>query len=117
MNADIIFKCLRDPRYRPDPELVEEGYFLLVETVERSRSDETPSIIDLTLPQSPLILYWQGGEMRNNAHYQENQHYLKSPHNTLLKKRKKFQKSTPRPLLFHHNRRRQQFLARDGAAR
>jgi transposase len=52
MNANMIFKWLRDPRYAPDPEMAVESLaddtpcFLPVEIVDRPRNDDTASTID-----------------------------------------------------------------------
>jgi len=47
MNANMIFKWLRDPRYAPDPEMIEDvaadtPCFLPVEIVDRAEND-TPA--------------------------------------------------------------------------
>jgi len=46
MNANMIFKWLRDPRYAPDPEIVEDQAveppcFLPVEIVDQPRNEDT----------------------------------------------------------------------------
>jgi transposase len=48
MNANLIFKWLRDPRYTPDdvpavePSATDAAGFLPVETVDRPGNDDTP---------------------------------------------------------------------------
>ncbi len=63
MNANMIFKWLRDPRYAPDPEAVEElgddaPHFLPVEIVDQPRNDDTIPTPDSTLSslQGPFWL-------------------------------------------------------------
>jgi transposase len=51
MNANIIFKWLRDPRYAPDdvpavePSAADAAGFLPVKIVDRPRNDDTPPAI------------------------------------------------------------------------
>lgn len=66
MNANMIFKWLRDPRYAPDPEVVEdlaaqEPCFLPVEIVDRPRNDDTASTIEPTPAQSAIEIDFAGG--------------------------------------------------------
>jgi len=66
MNANMIFKWLRDPRYAPDPETVkdsaaEEPCFLPVEIVDRPRNDDTASTIDPKPAQSAIEIDIAGG--------------------------------------------------------
>jgi transposase len=66
MNANMIFKWLRDPRYAPGPEAAqdlatEEACFLPVEIVDRSRSEETASTITPTRVQSAIEIDIAGG--------------------------------------------------------
>ena len=57
MNANMIFKWLRDPRYAPDPEAVEElgddtPCFLPVEIVDRPRTEDS-LILEVNRRQHP----------------------------------------------------------------
>lgn len=46
MNANLIFKWLRDPRFAPEPEVIPEAEpcFLPVEIVEHVSVDEKPAV-------------------------------------------------------------------------
>tara|TARA_R110002072_G_scaffold21616_6_gene76398 strand:- start:3692 stop:4072 length:381 start_codon:yes stop_codon:yes gene_type:complete len=67
MNANMIFKWLRDPRYAPDPEMTVDDVsadppcFLPVEIVDRPRSDDAPSTIDAVPAQSAIEIDIAGG--------------------------------------------------------
>jgi len=67
MNANIIFKWLRDPRYAPDPEMAVDDVsadtpcFLPVEIADCPRVDDTPSIIDPVPTQSAIEIDITGG--------------------------------------------------------
>ena len=66
MNANMIFKWLRDPRYAPDPNSVEDlgddaPCFLPVEIVDRPRNDEPASISDPVPVQNAIEIDIAGG--------------------------------------------------------
>lgn len=67
MNANMIFKWLRDPRYAPDPEMAVDDVsadapcFLPVEIVDRPRGDDTPWMIDAVPTQSAIEIDIAGG--------------------------------------------------------
>ncbi len=66
MNANMIFKWLRDPRYAPDPEAVEElavetPFFLPVEIVDRPLQENTSSTSDPMPAQSAIEIDIAGG--------------------------------------------------------
>lgn len=66
MNANMIFRWLRDPRYAPDPETVEDltadtSCFLPVEIIDQPRNDETASTIDPKPTQSAIEIDIAGG--------------------------------------------------------
>lgn len=66
MNANMIFKWLRDPRYAPDPEAVEDlvddtPCFLPVEIVDRAQKDDPTSTPDPKLTQSAIEIDIVGG--------------------------------------------------------
>ena len=66
MNASMIFKWLRDPRYAPDPNSVEDlgddaPCFLPVEIVDRPRNDEPASISDTVPVQNAIEIDIAGG--------------------------------------------------------
>ena len=66
MNANMIFKWLRDPRYAPDPETVEglaagEPCFLPVEIVDRPLKDDTSPTPDPMPAQSAIEIDIAGG--------------------------------------------------------
>lgn len=75
MNANMIFKWLRDPRYAADPETVEglttdTPCFLPVEIVDQPRSEDTPSTPDPMPAQSAIEIDIAGGHrMRINGAY------------------------------------------------
>ncbi len=75
MNANMIFKWLRDPRYAPDPEVVEglaaeTSCFLPVEIVGQPRNDETAPTPDPIPGQSAIEIDIAGGHrMRINGAY------------------------------------------------
>ena len=66
MNANMIFKWLRDPRYAPESEEVEDlavetPCFLPVEIVDQPRNDDTASAIDPKAAQSAIEIDIAGG--------------------------------------------------------
>jgi len=66
MNANMIFDWLRDPRYAPDPETVEDlvvetPCFLPVEIVERPLEDDTSSTPDPKPAQCAIEIDIAGG--------------------------------------------------------
>jgi transposase len=66
MNANMIFKWLRDPRYAPDPNLAEDlgddaPCFLAVEIVDRPWNDEPASISDPVPVQNAIEIDIAGG--------------------------------------------------------
>ena len=75
MNANMIFKWLRDPRYVSDHEAVEglaadTPCFLPVEIVDLPRGEDTPSTSDRMPEQSTIEIDIAGGHrMRTNGAY------------------------------------------------
>jgi transposase len=66
MNANMIFKWLRDPRYAPDPNVAEDlgddaPCFLAVEIVDRPWNDEPASISDPVPVQNAIEIDIAGG--------------------------------------------------------
>jgi len=66
MNTNLIHKWLRDPKYAPDLEIVEEQaaetpYFLPVEIVDRPRNEDTSPLPDAKLEQSTIEIDIAGG--------------------------------------------------------
>jgi|TARA_R110002126_G_scaffold74110_1_gene184828 transposase len=66
MNANMIFKWLRDPRYAPDPNAVEglgddAQCFLPVEIVDPPRNDELASTSDPVPVQNAIEVDIAGG--------------------------------------------------------
>jgi len=66
MNANMIFKWLRDPRYAPDPEGVEElateaPCFLPVEIIDRPQRDTPAPTPEPTSVQSAIEIDIAGG--------------------------------------------------------
>ena len=66
MNANMIFKWLRDHRYAPDPETVEDltadtSCFLPVEIIDQPRNDETASTPDAKPVHSTIEIDIAGG--------------------------------------------------------
>lgn len=66
MNANMIFKWLRDPRYAPDPDSVEDlgddaPCFLPVEIVDRPRNEEPASTSDPVPVQNVIEINIAGG--------------------------------------------------------
>lgn len=66
MNANMIFKWLRDPRYAPDPNVAEDlgddvPCFLPVEIVDRPRNDEPASISAPVPVQNAIEIDIAGG--------------------------------------------------------
>ena len=69
------FKWLRDPRYAPDPEPVEdlateEACFLPVEIIDQARNDDVPSTADLIPTQNAIeVDIAVGHRLRINGAY------------------------------------------------
>jgi transposase len=67
MNANMIFKWLRDPRYAPDPDAVEEEAvdetpcFLPVEIVGRSQTKDSVPTADAMPAQNAIDIDIAGG--------------------------------------------------------
>ena len=66
MNANMIFKWLRDPRYAPDPEAVEDlgddaSCFLPVEIVDRPRNEDTAPAPNAKSAHSAIEIDTAGG--------------------------------------------------------
>ena len=66
MNANMIFKWLRDPRYAPDPETVEVAAaetpcFLPVEIVDGPRTEDTAPTPDAKPAHSAIEIDIAGG--------------------------------------------------------
>jgi len=67
MNANMIFKWLRDPRYAPDPDAVEEQVaeetpcFLPVEIVDRPQTKDTVPTADAASVQNAIEINISGG--------------------------------------------------------
>src|SRR5690554_4822384 len=66
MNANMVFKWLRDPRYAPDLEAVEDlgddaPRFLPVEIVDRPRNDDRVSTPDARPTHSAIEIDIAGG--------------------------------------------------------
>ena len=67
MNANMIFKWLRDPRYAPDPKVAIEGLavdtscFLPIEIVDQPLSEETALATDPIPTQSTIEIDIAGG--------------------------------------------------------
>lgn len=67
MNANMIFKWLRDPRYAPDPDAVEEEAvdetpcFLPVEIVGRSQTKDSVPTADAMPAQNAIEIDIAGG--------------------------------------------------------
>jgi transposase len=66
MNANMIFKWLRDPRYAPDPDAVEDltadtPCFLPVEIIDRPRNDDPVPTPDPKSAQSAIEIDIAGG--------------------------------------------------------
>ena len=66
MNANMIFKWLRDPRYAPDPDAVEAlgddaPCFLPVEIVDRPRNEDTIQTPDATPARGAIEIDIAGG--------------------------------------------------------
>jgi transposase len=67
MNANMIFKWLRDPRYAPDPEMAVEDLaadtscFLPVEIVDRPQNEERASATDPVSVHNAIEIDIAGG--------------------------------------------------------
>lgn len=66
MNPNMVFKWLRDPRYAPEREAVEdqaadEPCFLPVEIVDRPRNEDSPSSYDPKSAQGAIEIDIAGG--------------------------------------------------------
>lgn len=72
LNANVIFKWLRDPRFTPDPDAgpTEDFRFLPVEIVEPSGRDDARAPVDAGDPASTIEIELVGGHrMRINGGY------------------------------------------------
>ncbi len=72
LNANVIFKWLRDPRFAPDPgaALAAESCFLPVEIVEGVQSESGPSVADARDPDGTIeIDVASGHRMRISGRY------------------------------------------------
>ncbi len=66
MNTNLIHKWLRDPKFAPDPEIVEEQVaatpcFLPVEIVDRPQTKDTAPTTDAKSAQSTIEIDIAGG--------------------------------------------------------
>ncbi|KIN63889.1 putative transposase number 1 for insertion sequence isrm28 [Sulfitobacter noctilucicola] len=66
MNTNLIHKLLRDPKFAPDPEIIEGEVaetpcFLPVEIVDRTPAKDTASTTDTKPPQSAIEIDIAGG--------------------------------------------------------
>lgn len=66
MNTNLIHKWLRDPKFAPDPEIIEEEVaetpsFLPVEIVDRTPAQEAASTTDTKPAQSAIEIDIAGG--------------------------------------------------------
>ncbi|WP_120633582.1 transposase [Ruegeria sp. EL01] len=66
MNANLIHKWLRDPKFAPDPEVIEDEVaetpcFLPVEIVDRPQTKDTAPTTDATPAQSSIEIDIAGG--------------------------------------------------------
>ncbi len=66
MNANMIFKWLRDPRYAPDPDAVEEltvetPCFLPVEIIDHTPKDDPAPTLESQSAQSAIEIDIAGG--------------------------------------------------------
>ena len=67
MNANMIFKWLRDPRYAPDPEMAvddvsaDASCFLPVEVIDRPQLDDALLSVDAVPAQSAIEIDIAGG--------------------------------------------------------
>ncbi len=72
LNANVIFKWLRDPRFAPDPDAAStaEPCFLPVEIVERPVYEDAPSPGDAREPGGTIEIDVAGGHrMRISGRY------------------------------------------------
>ncbi len=72
LNANVIFKWLRDPRFAPDPgaTLAADPCFLAVEIVEGVQSERGPSADDVREPRGLIEIDVAGGHrMRISGRY------------------------------------------------
>lgn len=72
LNANVIFKWLRDPRFKPDPDAgpTEDFRFLPVEIVEPSTPDDARAPVDAGDPAGTIEIELVGGHrMRINGGY------------------------------------------------
>jgi transposase len=72
LNANVVFKWLRDPRFAPDPgaALAADRCFLPVEIVEDVQSESGPSAADVRDPGSLIEIDVAGGHrMRISGRY------------------------------------------------
>ena len=72
LNANLIFKCLRDPRFAPDPDATptEGPLFLPVEVIEHPVREDAPASGDAQGPGGTIEIDLAGGHrMRINGRY------------------------------------------------
>ena len=72
LNANLIFKWLRDPRFAPDPDATptEGPLFLPVEVIEHPVREEAPASGDAQGPGGTIEIDLAGGHrMRINGRY------------------------------------------------
>ncbi len=72
LNANLIFKWLRDPRFAPDPDATatEGPLFLPVEVIEHSVREDAPASGDAQGPGGTIEIDLAGGHrMRINGRY------------------------------------------------
>ena len=72
LNANVIFKWLRDPRFAPDPDATptEGPLFLPVEVIEHPVREDAPSSSDARDPGGTIEIDLAGGHrMRINGRY------------------------------------------------
>ncbi len=72
LNANVIFKWLRDPRFAPDPDVapMEGSLFLPVEVIEHPVREDAPASGDARDPGGTIEIDVAGGHrMRINGRY------------------------------------------------
>ena len=65
MNATLIFKWLRDPRFAPEPEVATEGMdapcFLPVEIVDQALDKDEPPVVEAGVAKGMIEIDIAGG--------------------------------------------------------